>query len=245
MKSLIVLFTIIFTLALLTPPHTQADVKNCITVFGGGSETCTQPDNIEIDKLILDPISNTFVDNLDKNTPRQPNSTIEFKIIIKNKKANKLNNIKILDTLPTSLEFISASDKGKYDKNKKTVSYEINLDGNQSKELTLTTRTTSNINTDSQCITNQVIADVQWKKGFDNSQFCISKTKTFPTSQAPTSLTQPEVAQTQPGTTKGGKTLYATPANVATNPNTGPEALALIALIPVGISGFLLRKKIK
>lgn len=46
------------------------------------------------------------------------------------------------------------------------------------------------------------------------------------------------------GTTKGGQTVYQTP-QVVTTPGTGPETLALFSLIPSGIAGFILRRKIR
>ncbi|MCL5746958.1 MAG: hypothetical protein M1277_01605, partial [Patescibacteria group bacterium] len=46
----------------------------------------------------------------------------------------------------------------------------------------------------------------------------------------------------QTTTTKGGLTVLPAPKIVAT-PSTGPEALPLLALLPTGFIGFLIRKK--
>ena len=256
MKSIIVLFTFIFTILLFGPSRAHADVKNCRPVFGGG-ETCTEANNIEIDKFIKNPANNNYVDNLDPSTMSvTPDQSLTFRLTIKNKKDTRLNNIKITDTLPSSLEFVSASDNAKYDKNKHTVNYEVDLESGKSLNLSLITKVSSNATTG--CVTNQALADVEWKKALDNSQFCIAGTNSFPTTKDQTTQSrQPQVApqtasttqednlQPQPGSlTKGGKTLYPTP-NVTNNPNTGPEAIAFIALIPTAAIGLFIKRRSK
>lgn len=249
MKSIIVLITLAITLLLIGTPKASADVAKCTPVFNGGP-SCTQPDNIELDKFIQNPTNKTFLDNLNPTTQHvNPDQALTFRLSIKNKDTQKLNNIKITDTLPQSLEYVNASNNGKYDESTHTVTYEIDLTGNASQNLTLTTRAKANTDTDTTCVANQATAEIQGKKAADNSQFCIARQPAFPSvTPQPAVLSQPTVGSTtsslQPGsTTKGGKTLYPTPANVTTNPNTGPEALALVALIPTAVAGLILRRK--
>ena len=44
--------------------------------------------------------------------------------------------------------------------------------------------------------------------------------------------------------TDRGRPVYAPPQKISSTPNTGPEMLSLLALIPTGIAGLLLRRKI-
>ena len=76
------------------------------------------------------------------------------------------------------------------------------------------------------CVVNQAIATVSTngqQTSQDNSEFCIQK-------------------QVLAETTKGGLKVFPQP-QVVTTPSTGPEAWALLALLPSGVLGFLLRKR--
>ena len=81
----------------------------------------------------------------------------------------------------------------------------------------------------------------------DNTSYCM---ETVAMSQpAPTTPPQKQMQKvptksgfTTPQTTKGNITLYPAPT-VQSNPNTGPEMLGLLALIPAALAGLTLRKK--
>jgi hypothetical protein len=45
--------------------------------------------------------------------------------------------------------------------------------------------------------------------------------------------------------TRRGQPVYAAPKKITSTPNTGPEAFSLLAFIPTGIAGYLLRKKLR
>lgn len=71
-----------------------------------------------------------------------------------------------------------------------------------------------------------------------NPSWTPTPTPTTPPS-GPTATPTPQVL----GTTKGGQPVYETKPTQQT-PNTGPEAIALFSLIPSGLAGFILRRKI-
>lgn len=80
----------------------------------------------------------------------------------------------------------------------------------------------------------------------DGSPFCLEQVLAKPApTKAPSGFTTPNdqmVQQNQPKT-KGGNTFVEPAPTVKTQPNTGPELLGLIGLIPAGIIGWKLRRK--
>ena len=231
MKKLAVIITIFVSTLLFASASGSAFADgstNCQPIYGGG-ETCVQVGNISINKTVQNPSTGQYVDNLGINDPKfSPTQTVNFQITVTNTGGTGLSNIVVKDVLPQYVDFASAPNMS-FDSNTKTLSVTIdNLGPSETKTYTLQAKVESNnqIPDDQStvCLVNQASATSDGNTSTDNAQFCIQKTP--------------------PTTTKGGLPVYpATP--ITTTPPTGPEALAIFALLPSGISGFLLRKKSK
>lgn len=196
--------------------------SNCQVVYGGG-EVCPESVQFSLDKKVLSPNKGgSYVDNLGFNDAKfQPGNTVAFKIIVKNTGEKTIEKLNIVDTLPANTVFTSGS--ASYNASNNTVSYTIDkLDPNAVNERTFvaTIANADKLPKDQGviCLTNKVAAtDKNGNTASDNAAFCIEK-----------AVMNPKVFESVP---------------VKSIPNTGPEMLALLGLIPAGIAGLLLRKK--
>ena len=196
--------------------------SNCQVIYGGG-QVCPTTLQFSIDKKVLAPTKGgSFVDNLGFNDAKfQPGDQVSFKITLKNTGDKTIDQITVVDTLPSYLSFNSGP--GTVSNN--VVTYIIkNLAVGATNEQTIVLNIA---NADAlpkdqgvMCLTNNVKGnDNQSDVANDSSAFCIQK-------EAMT----PKVFTTVP------------PKSI---PNTGPEMLPLLGLIPAGIAGFTLRRKSK
>lgn len=202
-----------------------AGESNCQTIYGGG-EVCSNRIKFTIDKKVLIPNKSDFVDNLGANDVKfQPGQQVTFKIIVKNTGDRKIDRLDVRDTLPSYITFVSGV--GTYDKNTNMLSYAIsNLEKGATNEQTFvgviaaTDKLPQNQST--VCLTNHAQAtDNNGIIAKDSAGLCVEKGII---EKKPT----PQVYESVP---------------VKKIPETGPEAFALIALIPAGLAGLALRKK--
>lgn len=221
MKTLFIIATIVFFN--LQFPKAYADTP-CQPVYGGG-QACSTSSNILLDKKVLNPKTNLMVDNLGINDPKyQPNFIATFQIKITNTGSNTLSKVDIKDIFPQYVSFISGD--GSFDANTKTLFLSIsNLNPNTTKTFNIFGRIAAKdqLPQGVVCVVNQatVIADNS-QISQDNAQFCIENI----TTEIKTS----------------GFPIFPT-NNIKQTPATGPESLALFSLIPIGLTGFLLRRK--
>lgn len=196
----------------------------CQPIYGGG-QTCITTGNISINKAVINPQTNQFVDNLSINDPRfQPGFITTFQLKIVNTGNSNISKVKITDIFPQYVTF--SSGPGSFDNNTKTLTFEIdNLKSNEARTFTITGKIvdSSSIPIDQGgvvCVINQAQAvnlDYGSQVSQDNAQLCIEKVAV--------SSGFPSVAA------------------VAVTPSTGPEAWGLISLIPTGIAGWFLRRR--
>jgi len=191
-----------------------------------GASTPCPTVQFTISKMVKDPNTGNFVDNLGINDDKYtPNSTINFKIDITNTGVSTINQVNVTDVFPQFLTYLSGVN-GSYNQNTQTLTFSItNLQPGQTQELMLVTQAVDSANfptnTAIVCPINQVSA-IELNTDTTasaSSQVCIEKVNSLPT---------PQVFQTPP---------------IKQTPPTGPEMLPLLGLIPAGISGFLLRRK--
>lgn len=198
----------------------------CTPIYGGG-QTCPPPGDITIDKTVQTPQNGIFVNNLTVNDPKYtPGQSVNFKIVITNTTSTKISKVTINDVFPSYLTFESGS--GNYDSGKNTLTFTLdNLNGGESRTYDLKAKIIDSASIPFTngvvCVVNQAIGTTSDNKSAqDNSQLCIQKETV----------------------TKGGLPVAPAP-KVTTTPPTGPEMLPLLALIPGGLAGYLLRKKSK
>lgn len=218
------------------PSIASADTSNCQPIYGGG-QTCKQEGNVIINKTVQRPGDGAFVENLGVNDPKYlPGQTITFNIVVTNNGGSQVDKVTIKDILPQYVDFVSG---GNFDKNANTITFDApNLKANESRTFSIMAKVVdqSKLPTDKSiiCVINQAMVTTHNQTNQDNAQLCIEK-QVQPTPQPG----QPQ--PTQP-VTKGGLKVFPKP-QVTTTPPTGPEALALVALLPVGMAGYFLRKK--
>ncbi len=206
--------------------------SQCQPIYGGG-QVCVQSGNIVVNKTVQNPKTLTYVDNLGMNDIKySPDQTINFQITVSNVSDNEVQNIKVVDTLPQYVLFTSGP--GTYDPKANTLTFTLSsLAGKKSQTFTVTGRIASYdtiTQTGITCVVNQAMETSNNQTSTDNAQFCIEKPSVTPTPGVPM-------------TTKGGLPIY--PPKATTTPPTGPETLALFALLPSAAAGFFLRKKSK
>lgn len=193
----------------------------CVSTYGN---PCNVSENILVNKAVQNPANGDFVDNLGTNDPKfGPLQTVTFRITVTNTGNTTLSDVKVVDTLPNFVTFVSGA--GNFDANTKKLTFHVlDLKAGEARQFTLVVKTVAaNELSNSQgitCVTNTVIATKGDMESTDNTQFCI---------------------QTQ-ATTKGGLPVFPAP-KVTTTPATGAESTLLFGLIPTVLTGFALRKK--
>lgn len=221
------LSTLLTSLALIVSVSTASASGNtiygqpsgpCIPTYGGGT-TCPES-NLTVNKLVAHPKTGSFVENLGSNDPKySSDQTVNFQIVITNSGNTVLNQVTVRDIFPTQVTYVSGA--GNYDANAKILTFEVaNMQPGESRIFVVTAKVTGPVNPGVSCVVNQAIASNMGKTAQDNASFCIESTVT----------------------TKGGQKVFEQP-KVTTTPPTGPEALALVGLIPTGALGYFLRKK--
>lgn len=209
----------------VTPTPTPTVVEyNCTPSYGG---TVCPGQNIIIDKTVKNPDTNAFVDNLGTNDPKyNPTEVVSFTLKVTNPTNQTLQNVVVTDTLPAELTYVNGLENAKYDVNARTVTFTIaQLNAGETKTYTFNakladhTKFTQPVACD---ITNRVTAKAEKAQDSDEARFCV------------------EIPGKNPPVTKGGQPVYPTP-NVTTTPPTG--AGALLALIPMGLAGIIMRRK--
>lgn len=228
MKSFLSTIFFLTIFSFIIPSKSFANVS-CQPIYGGG-QTCVTAGDILLNKKVLNPANNTFVDNLGINDSRYaPEFLVNFRLDITNSGDTNIAKVEVKDIFPQYVEF--SSGPGTFDSKTKTLTFSLDsLAPNETKTFGLIGKVVSlnqlPANQGVVCVVNQAKATTnEGLMSSDNSQFCIEK----------------KVAPTLVPVTKGGFPVVS-PVPVYTTPPTGPESLALFSLIPAGITGFILRK---
>lgn len=269
MKKALIALSVIIILTGLSAKLAFADT-NCQSIYGGG-QSCG-PGNITVQKQVLKPgTSNQYADSLGyKDAKYQPSSPIFFKITITNTTKGTLNNLVVSDSIDTQHEFINfVSAPGNFNTSTKTLTYKIpSLKPNEQSTMTIAGRVLDAGSLPKQaviCAGNTVQVTVN--NGSPTSAitaYCIQNTSQAPTptptsvpqqttkggipveqafqpTSTPTPTNKPQQIITQPT----GLPVFTGTKNITRTPKSGPEALPLLAMIPVGGIGIWLRKKSK
>lgn len=192
--------------------------------YGVGAPAALQ---LVVNKLIMHPKSGVFVENLTPNDPKvAPQGVVTFKTTVTNSANAKLSGVKLTDNLPQFVNF--GTGPGKFDEKSQTLTIDVgDLAPSETKTFTFTTKVVSQDKLPADkatvCVVNQAVVTADSQKAQDNAQFCIEK-------------------QVLGVPTKGGLRVFP-PPSISVTPPTGPEMLALAALIPSGLAGIFLRRK--
>ncbi|MDP3941398.1 MAG: hypothetical protein Q8Q49_03760 [bacterium] len=256
MRILLILTALMVTLTAKINAQSPTPLT-CPPLYNGGV-VCQEAKDFRVDKKVQTPKDGSFVDEIPQNEALvAPEHTMIFRILVTNKTDKTLRNISLTDTLPDFIQFVKSD--GTTKQNKQQITYSIpSLDAQKTNTMNIQVKVANQATlpkTSPVCIANQVEA----KMGIFTSQiakdfvtFCVD-----PSAMASTASSSQQSEPAFPGQTKGGQTLSETntasnmtkggqtvyPApSTTTNPNTGPELIGLIALLPAGYIGFLLRK---
>ncbi len=245
--------SLILVVALMLAVSAMKAEAQCTPLYGGG-QTCAAG-NLVIDKKVANPQTGIFVDNLFDTDPKYaPDSIVTFQVRVSNTGNAALNNVVVTDIFPPYITVTTLSAGSSTDG--KTVKLTIGtLNAGETQTFTFQGRV-ANANQfpqnrmcgddvdPSRRIINQAIATVGNTTVQDNAKLCIEKTVSV---GGPVVVITPEVG-TKGGPapvqtiTKGGLKVFPAPA-VTKTPATGPEMLALAALLPTGLLGQFLKKK--
>jgi uncharacterized repeat protein (TIGR01451 family) len=230
------IFTLLIaTIAFLAFPSSSfaAQTPNCIPIYGGG-DSCVQTDPITANKQVQRPDNDQYVDNLNNDATFAPGAKVMFKITVANTGNRVVSDITVRDVLPQYVDYVRG--EGKYDRNTRTFSFTIDeLGSEENRVYFLEGRIVGKNNLPNRgqtsCTINQVTVSFGDNASRDNARLCIAN---------PNGQTTPN--PTRAAATQGGTTIYP-PTETKRTPDTGPETLALIGLLPLGALGFYLKKK--
>lgn len=142
-----------------------------------------------IEKKILNPSNNQFVDNLniDQHT-FLPNQDVTFRVTITNVIQADLKNIVVTDQFPQLLSFVSTS-FGNFDDKTRTILFKIDsLKAGESKTIEIKAKIKPEIEISSNvtCQSNIARAMVNNMSDEDTATFCVSKQVLITNTQMPT-----------------------------------------------------------
>jgi uncharacterized repeat protein (TIGR01451 family) len=169
-------FVVFATLAIIFASQAQADGQyNQYGQYGGPSEA----GKIVIDKLVRNPKSGEYVDNLGLSDPKySAQSAVFFKIYVQNTGGTTLNQVNVVDYLPAYLQYVSG---GSYNSTNRRIIFTVNdLAPNERRELTLQVKVVGMNEMPAQksvlCPINKVVASSEQDgSDEDTAQLCIEK----------------------------------------------------------------------
>lgn len=223
MKKAILIIFAILTGAFFISTKANAQTPssgNCQPIYGGGENCANTP--FTISKRILNPQTNTFVDNLGMNDAKyHPGDIITFQITVSTQSTT--TNVTLKDILPQSITF--SSGPGAFDKVTNTLTLTIDkLTSDKPQIFTILGRIADTADAQSSfCDNNRAILTKDNQTVTTTTQYCIEKIT-------------PSINQ---HLTKGStKTL----PSVTHNPKTGAKTNMLFAFIAIGLMGIAIRR---
>lgn len=155
----------------------------CVPVYGGGVE-CPRAGQVLIDKKVLNPATNQFVDNLTPADPKyRPEQIVTFRLIVKNSGDQTLDTISVNDNIPQFVDFMSGP--GSFDANTRVLTFTVNnLTAGASSQFDLKARVVHPAVLPAEkniiCPLNVATAATGELSDRDESQFCIEKQMAVP-----------------------------------------------------------------
>jgi len=171
------IFFALFLTAFIFVLSNKVTLARCEQQYGGG-ETCYEGE-LRLDKVVKNPSSGTYVDNLFSSDPNfSADQEVWFRLNIKNTGSDDLNDVEVKDKFPNYILFVSGP--GNWDEANKTLSWKIDhLSPGESKDYEIKGQIVGegSLPTDSgtYCVTNYGEAKKDDKSASDTSQLCIGK----------------------------------------------------------------------
>lgn len=154
-----------------------AQSNECQQIYGGGL-ICPRGE-VLVDKMVRNPQSGTFVDNLGINDPRfSPEQEVVFRLILKNPGTATLSKMEVKDIFPNFLDFLAGP--GTFDTVSKTLTFTAeNLAPQESRQFEVKAKVVPSQNFPQNqsllCVVNT--AEVRGDDRFDRdtTQLCLEK----------------------------------------------------------------------
>lgn len=110
--------------------------------YGSYGTTCNYPTDLTINKLVKNPITNSYVENLGSTDATfSPDGIVSFKLIIKNTSGETFSPVKVVDQFPDYLTYTGSTVKGDYDAGKRRLVMTLDhLTAGETKEIEVTAR---------------------------------------------------------------------------------------------------------
>ncbi|MCL4398021.1 DUF11 domain-containing protein [Patescibacteria group bacterium] len=219
MKKIIILYLLVFLVALISRPIFAS--VSCTTQYGGG-QTCVSTGELLVNKKVFDPVSQTFVDNLGRTDHVFAiGEEVTFSIEVKNVGDAPVNDITVTDTLPNFLTWTGGDP---------LVSTISSLGAGESVTKTIRTKVVSTFGSGVVCANN--LASVE---------ATITSTST---ATAPVSDPQTDTAQLCVNLPTAAPTVVTPTPTPPVTPPTGPSDWLLLLSSPawLGGIGFYLKK---
>ena len=206
-----------------------AGESSCQTIYGGGEVCPPKQVKFVINKQVqnVGKGGGNFVENLTINDPRlTPNQNVNFKIIIENTGDSDITNLNVVDSFGEFLSFVAGV--GNTNVGAKQINFVVGtLKKGEKMEFVITAKTTEAdklpANQAITCVINNVKATApDGVSADDNAQVCIEK-QVLGAQPTPQIFEKPTIKELPP---------------------TGPELGLLAALIPTGLAGIYLRRKV-
>jgi len=127
---------IIISLGLTSPVF-----ANCTTQYGGNT-TCTQ-ENYSLNKMVQDPITGVFVENI--TSARFTNgNTVVYRITVQTTTENHIDNVKVEDQLPDNIRYADSNPTGSVNDAKSVVIFNLGgMDGHTQQTMFIWAKVTS------------------------------------------------------------------------------------------------------
>lgn len=139
-KGLITIFTAVIALVMAITTGTSAVyAEECFTQYGGG-ETCVDEDaELKVEKKIYNPESEDYESHVDRDEHMfEDGDKIYFTIVVTNTGDVKIEDIELVDIMPSILEY--AGGDGDDKDNNKVVFDEFDLEPGEDKEFDFSTK---------------------------------------------------------------------------------------------------------
>lgn len=162
------------------PIYGGAPVYGGVPAYGGG---LVEPGkgNVMLDKMVKNPATGNFVDQLGPLDPKyRPLNIVVFKITVKNPGEESVENAKVVDSLPEFVDYMSGPENSTYDSASRQLTFQIDsLGAGEEREIEIKARISHQSLLPEEknvvCPVNLVEATLADNSDRDESQFCIEK----------------------------------------------------------------------
>jgi uncharacterized repeat protein (TIGR01451 family) len=178
MKKLFSFLFLFSVLCFLSSVFARNAIADSYGSYGGGGT----PTDLTINKVVKNPISNVYVENLGSTDPTfSPGSTVTFRLIIANGSGETMNPVTVTDQLPDYLSFVSANVPSSTNKGGNSVTFTLdNMIAGETRTIEVSVKVAEKssfpVNRSMFCVSNysKVTAPARPNGDDDTAELCIT-----------------------------------------------------------------------